>query len=146
MARAYYSTVFDQSADRVWAAVRDFGNYRLWVDEVDESAIEESRPGDAVGAIRRIRMGDTLIRQRLLAHSDLDRCYSYEFCGAPRFPVTNYLATIRVTPVTDGERAFVEWWASFDAAAAEHDHWTSFFARSFGGWLGALRRRLAAPG
>ncbi len=141
MARAYYSTVFEPNAERVWSLIRDFGNYRLWVDGVDESGIEDGRPGDAVGAVRHVRMGGTRIRQRLLAHSDLERCYSYEFCGAPRFPVRRFLAAIRVTPIVDGERSFVEWWATFDCAAEEYDHWTGFFARSFAGWLGSLRRR-----
>ena len=142
MARAYYSTVFEHSAERVWSLLRDFGNYRIWVDEVDESGIEDGRPGDAVGAVRFVRMGETHIRQRLLAHSDLERCYSYAFVGVPRFPVRDFLATIRVTPVIDGGRSFVEWRAEFDCVAEEHEHWTGFFARSFAGWLGSLRRRL----
>lgn len=143
MARSYYSTVLDQPAGVVWSAVRDFGNYTLWVEGVDEALIEGARSGDAVGAIRNVRMGETRIRQKLLAHSDRERCYSYEFCEPCRFPVRDYVATIRVTPVVDGERAFIEWWATFDAAAEERDHWTEFFARSFATWLDSLRRRLA---
>ena len=27
MAKSYYSTVFDQSADAVWNVIRDFNNY-----------------------------------------------------------------------------------------------------------------------
>lgn len=144
MARAYYSTVFDASAARLWGMLRDFGNYRLWVDEVEESGVEEGKAGDAVGAVRRVRIGETVIRQRLLAHSDVERAYSYEFCGAPRFPIRNFTATIRVTPVSDGDRAFVEWWAGFDCEAAEQAHWEGVLARSFAGWLGSLRRRVAA--
>lgn len=143
MARAYYSTVFDESAARVWALLRDFGNYRLWIDEVEESGIEDGKSGDTVGAVRHARIGETRIRQRLLAHSDLERSYSYEFCGAPRFPIRHFVATLRATPVTDGDRAFVEWWASFDCEAAEQEHWQGFLARSFAGWLASLRRRLA---
>jgi hypothetical protein len=143
MARAYYSTVLDDSAARVWALLRDFGNYRLWIDEVEESGIEEGKSGDAVGAVRQARIGETRIRQRLLAHSDLERSYSYEFCGAPRIPIRNFVATIRATPVTDGDRAFVEWWASFDCEPAEQAHWEGFLARSFAGWLESLRRRVA---
>jgi hypothetical protein len=146
MARAYYSTVLDAPAERVWAVIRDFGNYRLWVDGVDESGIEDGRPGDAVGSVRFARMGETHIRQRLLAHSDVKRCYAYEFCGAPRSPVRDYRAAVRVTPVVDGGRSFVEWWADFDCAADEHAHWTGVFAQSFEGWLGSLRRRLAEQG
>ena len=143
MAKSYYSTVFAQPADDVWLTLRDFGNYTLWVDEVDESRIEDGKSGDAVGAIRNIRMGETRVRQRLLAHSDLDRFYTYEFREPFRFPVRDFVATIRVTPIIDGNRAFVEWWTTFDCAEAEREHWTAFFARAFAGWLESLRGRLA---
>jgi Polyketide cyclase / dehydrase and lipid transport len=136
VARSYYSTVFTQPAGEIWAVLRDFGNYTIWVDGVDESRIEEGKSGDAVGAIRNIRMGETLVRQRLLAHSDRDRFYSYEFCEPFRFPVQNFIATIRVTPIVDGERSFIEWWVTFDCAAEQ-------LARSFAGWLESLRRHLA---
>ena len=33
MAKAYYSATFAQSAAQVWAVVRDFGNYTVWVEE-----------------------------------------------------------------------------------------------------------------
>jgi hypothetical protein len=145
MARAYYSTVFDNSAARVWALLRDFGNYRLWIDEVEESGVEEGKSGDAVGAVRYARIGETQIRQRLLAHSDVERSYSYEFCGAPRFPIRNFVATLRVTPVTDGDRAFVESWASYDCEAAEQAHWEGFLVHSFAGWLESLRGRTTSP-
>lgn len=140
MAKAYYSTVFDQPADRVWAAIRDFGAYTVWVEGVDETVIEDGRSGDAVGAVRNVRMGDMTIRQRLLAHSDVSRSYTYEFCEPLRFPtLRDYVATLRVTPVVDGDRAFVEWIASFDAPPEERDRWTTYFADSFAGWLRSLR-------
>jgi hypothetical protein len=30
--------------------------------------------------------------------------------------VENYVATLKLTPVTDGNRTFAEWWAEFDCA------------------------------
>ena len=39
MAESYFSTVFEQTADQVWLVNRDFGNYSVWVDGVDESYI-----------------------------------------------------------------------------------------------------------
>lgn len=144
MARSYFSTTFDRPAGEVWAVIRDFGAYDVWLPEVDECAIEDGRPGDAVGAVRSVRIGDERIRQRLVAHSDVERSYAYEFCE-PRFPsVLDYQATIRVTPVVDGDRAFVEWWATFDCPTGERDRWRASFAESFAGWLGSLRGRLAA--
>jgi hypothetical protein len=121
--------VLDETANVTWSIIRDFGNYTLWVDGVDESGIEEGRPGDAVGAVRNIRIGDTRFRQRLLAHSDRDRSYTYEFCEPCPFLVRDYSATI-------------EWRANFDCAGDEQGHWTGFFARGFATWLGSLRRHL----
>jgi hypothetical protein len=41
MARSYYSTLFDVPAHVVWSQIRDFDNYTVWVDGVDESAMED---------------------------------------------------------------------------------------------------------
>lgn len=123
--------------------MRDFGNY-AWAGVSGETIIEEGRAGDAVGAVRSVRTADRHIRQRLLSHSDLERSYAYEFAGEVPFPVRNYRATLRVTPVTDGGRSFVEWWASFDCAANELERWTAYFEKEgFAVWLRSLREHLA---
>jgi len=88
-------------------------------------------------------MGETRIRQRLLAHSDLGRFYTHEFCGPPPVPLRNYQATIGVRPIVDRAGAFVEWRATFDASPEEYDHWTRFYSESFAKWLDSLRARLA---
>jgi ribosome-associated toxin RatA of RatAB toxin-antitoxin module len=66
MTKVYYSTVFEQTADQVWGAIRDFNSYPEWVESVSESYIEEDKSGDAVGAIRNFVEYGTRIRQRLL--------------------------------------------------------------------------------
>ncbi|MGH7839847.1 MAG: SRPBCC family protein, partial [Candidatus Binataceae bacterium] len=107
MKKVYYSTVIDYSADQVWSVIRDFNSYPVWVEGINESHIEEHRAGDAVGAIRNFAAGDTRIRQKLLAHSDLERFYTFESCE-PLGAITYYQGTGRVTPIVDGNRAFVE--------------------------------------
>ena len=57
-----------------------------------------------------------------------------------------YRATIRVTPVVDGDRAFVEWWATFDCDPAQRDERVTFFRGAFAGWLESLRRTLVKAG
>jgi hypothetical protein len=114
MARSYYSTIFNQSADDVWNVIRDFNNYPVWVDGAGESQIEAGRPGDSVGAIRNVLYNGTRRRQKLLALSDADRSQTYAFAGEAPIPARNFQATLRVTPVVEGNRAFVEWWATFD--------------------------------
>jgi len=81
MARSYYSTIFEQSADDVWNVIRDFNNYPVWVDGAGESQIEAGRPGDSVGAIRNVLYNGTRRRQKLLALSDADRSQTYAFAG-----------------------------------------------------------------
>jgi hypothetical protein len=130
MPRPCYSTVFEQSADRVWSAIRDFGNYG-WAGVVSETHIEDGKSGDSVGCIRNVRTnGNTL--------------YTYAFSGQPPFPLRNYVATLRITPIIDGDRSFVEWSAAFDCTDNEHDHWTAHFTTSFRKWLEALRCHLVA--
>jgi hypothetical protein len=143
MAIAYYSTVFDHPALDVWEVIRDFNNYSVWLPNTS-SRIEEGRSGDSVGAVRNVQIGERTIRQRLLAHSDVDRAMTYEFCGPPPFPVRDFRATLQITPIVDGDRAFVAWWATFDCAAAEIERWTHYFAHEgFAVWLASLRGHLA---
>jgi hypothetical protein len=139
MAKAFYSVVLDHPADEVWAVIRPFDHY-AWAGVESETTIEAGKTGDQVGAIRRVTTRERIIRQKLLAHSDIDRSYTYALCDPPSVPVRNYVATIRVTPVVESGNAFVEWTATFDCAAEEHDRWIGHFEREgFAKWLGALR-------
>lgn len=141
MAQSFYSVVLDHSADAVWQVIRSFGAYD-WAGVVSQTVIEDGKQGDQVGAVRRVCVGDRVIRQRLLAHSDVDRSYTYEFLDGA--PVRNYCATITVTPVTETGRAFVEWRASFDCAEDKLQYWAQFFAQEgFAVWLGSLRQVMA---
>ncbi|HXD43890.1 MAG TPA: SRPBCC family protein [Pseudolabrys sp.] len=142
MARAYYSTIFAQPADAVWRVIRDFNNYPVWVDGAGESVIEDGRSGDAVGAVRNVLYNGARRRQKLLALSDAERTQVYAFDGPAPIPVWNFEATLRVTPVIDGDRAFVEWWASFDCGAEDYDARVSSLRDAFSGWLESLRRHM----
>ncbi|MEJ2375342.1 MAG: SRPBCC family protein [Pseudolabrys sp.] len=142
MPQAYYSTVFEHSADAVWRVIRDFKNYPVWVDGAGSSDIEDGRAGDAVGALRNVIYDGCRIRQRLLALSDVERSQVYGFAEHADAPVANYCATLRVTPVVDGDRAFVEWWATFDCEPASAPERCDFFRDAFARWLGSLRRQL----
>ncbi|MBS0640630.1 MAG: SRPBCC family protein [Acetobacteraceae bacterium] len=141
MAQAFYSMVLDHSAEAVWQVIRSFGAY-AWSGVVADTVIEDDKAGDQVGAVRRVRVGDTIIRQHLLAHSDLERFYSYAFLEPA--PVRNYQATIRVIPVVETDQALVCWSARFDCAPEEIGQWTHHFVQNgFAVWLSALRRVMA---
>ena len=144
MAKAYYSTVLDWPAQDVWEIIRDFNNYPVWVGGAGESRIEDGKSGDTVGAIRSVLYQGNRIRQRLLAQSDVERSQTYEFCDVPTLPVAGFQATLRVTPVIDGNRAFVEWWANFDCEPLRIDEFTETLRIRFGRWLQSLRESMGA--
>ncbi len=116
MARVYISTVVNARNDRVWARVRDFNGMPNWHPAIAESRIEAGEPSDKIGCVRdfRLRNGDR-IREKLLGLSDYDMFCTYSILESP-MGVENYVATLRLTPVTDGDQTFLEWTAEFDCA------------------------------
>jgi Polyketide cyclase / dehydrase and lipid transport len=146
MARSYWSTVVDASADEVWAVVRDFNGLATWhAAFVPTSEIEGGKSGDQVGGVRNFTLanGENL-REKLLAHSDVERFYTYNFQKHPFEGVENYVATIHVIPLTDTNRSFVEWWTTFDTEPGQIARWEEFFATEvFKGGLEALKTYLA---
>jgi hypothetical protein len=139
MTSAYYSTVFRTSAAEVWKIVRDFNNYPVWVDGAGESEIEAGKTGDTVGAVRSVHYNGRRIRLRLLALPDVERSQTYEFCGAASLPVSGFQATLRITPVIDGDAAFVEWWADFDCEEGRRNELSATLRGWFATWLESLR-------
>jgi len=141
MAEAFYSVVLDHPADAVWAVIRPFGHY-AWAGVEADTVIEEGKAEAEVGAVRCVTMPGRTIRQKLLAHSDRERSYTYSFLEPA--PVPNYVATIRVTPVAETGQSFVDWRATFDCAPQEQARWIEQFEhKGFAVWLAALRRFLA---
>ncbi|MCY3829104.1 MAG: SRPBCC family protein [Rhodospirillaceae bacterium] len=122
MARVYISSVIGAPADRIWQTVRDFNALPDWVPAVRESRIEGGQPSDQVGCVRAFRLEDGgFLRERLLALSDYDYSVTYSILESP-MGVENYIATLKLAPITDGGRTFAEWTAEFDcdpAAEAE---------------------------
>jgi hypothetical protein len=116
MARVYVSSVIGAPAARVWERVRDFNGLPKWHPRIRDSRIEDARPADQIGCIRNFHLqnGDQL-REKLLGLSDYDMSCTYEILEGP-MPLSDYIATLRLTPVTDGERCFIEWSAEFSCA------------------------------
>lgn len=142
MARAYYSTVFDRTADEVWSKISDFNDDR-WSGVVTKSYSENNKSGSTVGTIRYHEFGGNVARSDLRAYSSIEHFFTYGFVGTPPVAVTNYQATVRVTPIVDGKRAFVEWQATFDCSESERESWIKRLGNSFASWLGSLRESLS---
>jgi hypothetical protein len=118
MVKVYTSSVIDAPADKVWGHVRDFNGLPRWVPTVADSRIENGLPPDRVGCIRNFNLKDGgNLREQLLALSDYEYSVTYSILASP-MGVENYVATLKLTPVTDGERTFAEWTAEFECEPA----------------------------
>lgn len=116
MTKVYVSSVISAPAAEVWKIVRNFNGLPSWTPFVAESRIEHNAPPDQIGCIRNfsLRSGGR-VRERLLALSDYDMSCTYAILESP-MPLTDYIATLSLTPVTDGNATFAEWQAEFDCA------------------------------
>ncbi|MEA5360398.1 SRPBCC family protein [Amycolatopsis sp., V23-08] len=145
MPRPYASGVVAAPVDKVWARVRAFGDLPDFLGAIGHCEIVEGADGH-VGAVRRLTLaaGGDPFDERLLVLDDPARTLTYAFTGANPFGVRRYVSTIRVSPVTDTGESFVEWWAEYDADAAQEEELNRTFAQDvYGGGIDGLRKLLA---
>jgi hypothetical protein len=144
MPRVFVSSVIDAPAARVWERVRDFNGLPRWHPRIRESRIENGEPPDKVGCVRdfNLQNGDR-IRERLLGLSDYDMFCTYSILESP-MPLTGYIATLRLTPVSDGNRTFIEWTAEFECDESKADELVTGIGNNvFQAGFDALKRHFA---
>jgi hypothetical protein len=142
MARAHASSVIDVPIEQVWSRIRDFDGQPNWHPGIAKSNVEGGKPSDQVGCVRVLTLQNgAVIREQLLEMSDLGHHYSYSILESP-LPVANYRGTLRLRRITDGNRTFAEWSASFDANPAEKQAETEDFISNgvFQGGFDALNK------
>jgi NADPH:quinone reductase-like Zn-dependent oxidoreductase len=111
--RVRRSTVIDAPSDVVWRLLRDFNSHQAWHPAIAASRIEADEPSDMVGAVRSFRLADgSMLREQLIALSDRDRELTYCLLEAP-FPLVDYVASLRLKAVTEGDRTLIVWESRF---------------------------------
>jgi polyketide cyclase/dehydrase/lipid transport protein len=114
MPRVFVSSVVDAPAEKVWATIRRFDAVADWLPFVKSSPIEDGGDPTRVGCIRVLTQTDgEVFREVLVALSDAEFFYSYTFASSP-VPVCNHRTTLKVLPITDGQRSYVAWSSRFD--------------------------------
>ena len=114
MVKVIRSTVLDQPLEAVWDVLRDFNGHDRWHPAIATSQVERGHSSDKVGCVRRFKLYDGAeLREQLLTLSDLETTYSYCLLDTP-IPLFNYVAHVRLFPVTDGDQTFWEWEGRFD--------------------------------
>jgi hypothetical protein len=131
MPRVFVSSVVDAPAEKVWKIIRRFDAAADWCPFVRSSPIEDGGDPARVGCIRVVTQKDgAVFREILVALSDAERSYSYTFVGSP-VPVRNHRTTLRLLPITDGNRSYVEWSSRFEIDAEYEASLVELMNRNF---------------
>ena len=143
MPRVVRSTIIDAPVERLWAVLRDFNGHETWHPIVAKSAIERGYPSDKIGCVRRFKLKDgSELREQLLALSDLEQTFSYCLLDTP-MPMFNYVAHVRLLPVTDGDRTFWQWESRFTTRPEDREGITQMVAEQiYQAGFEAIRRHL----
>ncbi|BCG72419.1 polyketide cyclase [Mesorhizobium sp. 113-1-2] len=144
MAKVTISSVIDAPVEKVWARIRDFNGLPGWHPRMVESHIEDGKDASTIGCVRNFELiTGARLREKLLDFSDDNFLISYSILETPQ-PLTNHKATLQLRRVTDGDRTYAEWTASFDAAPEEADKIAAGMgANVFQGGFNALKSHFA---
>jgi NADPH:quinone reductase len=137
------SAVIGAPVEAAWTVLRDFNSHHAWHPAVSASAIENGEASDQVGCVRDFRLNDgSRIREQLLFLSDAKRSFGYCILEA-QAPLRNYVASIRLRPVTSDDACLVEWRASFEPPPRERTRLERFVREEImDAGLAGLRRAL----
>ncbi|MGE8064854.1 SRPBCC family protein [Pseudomonas sp. NPDC089569] len=136
MATASATMDIPASADEVWQLIGGFNSLPDWVPFIPQSELSEG------GRVRRLQTDDgTVVVERLQVFDHAAKTYSYSFVESP-FPVTGYLATIKVEALGEGAR--VTWSGRFEPVGVSDEEVVTLFGGVYQGGLEALRANYPA--
>src|ERR1700682_2521436 len=143
MARVFVSSVIDAPVAEGWRRIGDFNGTPGWLPFVAGSAITNGLSADTVGCVRGVTQKDGLTSLEVLVLlSHVDPPYSYTFVGSP-IPVKGHRTTIRLLPVTDGNRTYFEWTSEFDTDPDSEARLVPLMERNFLAGARELRAQFA---
>lgn len=117
-----------------WARVGGWRTIHEWHPAIEKTEAE----GDAVGAFRRLTLGDgAQIKEELTRWDGTERVYSYRFVEHP-FPVDDYEGTIAVAGNDDGTST-ITWSATLVPKGVSADEAREMFEGVYTAGLDAVR-------
>ena len=127
------STEVDASPQEVWALIGPFCAIEKWHPAI-ASCTEAGNP-----PVRTLlaKDGKTVFVEPEVGRSDAEHYYSYAFQSSP-FPVTNYLATIRVVP-NGAHGSIVIWSGSYVPNAGKTEEANKLFADIYEAGLASIK-------
>jgi len=141
MTKIFVSSVINAPVEKVWQTIGDFEAVADWNPVIPESSIENFEASDTVGCVRHLTMpSGAKIREKLIALSYDEHMYKYSIIKAP-MPVENYEGKLRLLPITDGNRTYVEWSSEFDVPKGEEADVVAEITGIYISGLDALKRK-----
>lgn len=147
MVRVVKSTVLPAPVEAVWEVLRDFNGHDRWHPIVKDSVVEKGWTSDRVGCVRKFHLQDgSELREQLLTLSDADMAFSYCLLDTP-VPLLNYVAHVRLSPVTDGDMTFWHWESRFDTPPGREKELQAMVAENvYQGGMDAVRAYMGLDG
>ncbi len=147
MVRVVKSTILEAPVEAAWEVLRDFNGHEAWHPAVTDSVIDRGQPSDKVGCVRRFHLADgSELREQLLTLSDADMAFSYCLLETP-VPLLNYVAHVRLAPVTDGDSTFWHWESRFDTPKGRERELGEMVAENiYQGGFDAIRAHMGLEG
>jgi hypothetical protein len=147
MVKVVKSTVLNAPVEAVWDVLRDFNGHDRWHPIVADSVVEKGWTSDRVGCVRKFHLQDgSELREQLLTLSDADMAFSYCLLDTP-VPLLNYVAHVRLAPVTDGDMTFWHWESRFDTPPGREKELEVMVAENvYQGGMDAVRAYMGLDG
>lgn len=116
---SFASSVIDAPVERVWQFFDDFNGLQAFHPAIVASRLEPGAGAQTVGALRYLTLQrDAFVRERLLKFEPADFELEYSIVETS-LPMRNYIAGVKLIPVTDTGRTFALWWADFTTEGAD---------------------------
>lgn len=138
MAQASATVELPASPEDVWQLIGGFGSLPDWLPYIPESKLT------AGGRLRHLaNPGGAAIIERLEHYDNANWTYSYSILQSP-FPISRYVATLRVQVGTNGHGSRVVWCGDFDADGVSDEEVCELFGGIYRDGLKALAARYGA--
>ncbi|WP_172741549.1 SRPBCC family protein [Citrobacter youngae] len=121
MASVNYNALIEVDAEVVWQTLKAFGQIAKWHPAISKSWMEDNQPDGLPGSTRHLALIDgSILRETLLSMDENLLQLSYCFAASP-LPVDNYVAGLRIIPLSDVPQAVIQWSATFDTREPDPD-------------------------
>lgn len=138
MASASASVDLPATPDEVWELIGGYGSLPDWLPYIPESKLSDG------GRLRTLaNPGGESIVERLEHFDHAARTYSYSILQSP-FPISSYLATLKVHASADGKGSRVEWSGVFTPQGVSDEHVCELFGGIYRDGLKALAAKYAS--